>query len=103
MKDDIKETVSCQVMMVVCLDRKEPNPVEMKSSSAWGIPYGRCQSEIFGNNGEVAQGLASSCMATQRTNGTDPKEIVDLGVGCSLQEGVLPCKSGMAQEEDLKG
>jgi hypothetical protein len=63
-------------------------------------PYGKGCSEIFGTDGEAAQGPASSCRASRRAKGTDPRRLWILGeVGCRLQEGVPLCSSGMAQEK----
>jgi hypothetical protein len=51
----------------------------------------------------VAQGPASSCRAKWRAKGTDPKGLwIPEDVGCCLQEGVLPCSSGMAQGKRLQ-
>jgi hypothetical protein len=39
MKKDRKETMSCQVTTVVCLDSKEPNPEDMESEvEHWEVP-----------------------------------------------------------------
>jgi hypothetical protein len=82
MKDGQKETVVCQ--------------------ETSGGPYGRGCSEIFRNNEEAAQGLASRCRATHEAEETDLRRLWILGeVGCRLQEGVPPC-SGMAEEEPFQ-
>jgi hypothetical protein len=54
-------------------------------------------SQIFGNNEEAAQGPTYSCRAAWEAKETDLRRLWILGdVGCSLQEGVSPCSSGMA-------
>jgi hypothetical protein len=87
-------------------ENMESNPEMMQSDvehRGRGGPYGSVCSEIFGNNEEAAQGPASSCRATQRAKGTDPKRLwIPKEFGCRLQKGVPSCSSGMTQDKRLQ-
>jgi hypothetical protein len=98
MRDDRKEKMSCQVTTAACLESKESNPEGIS-----GGPYGRGRSEIFWNNEEEVQGPESSCRATRRAEGTDPRRLwIPEEVGCRLQEGVPSCSSDTTQEKRLQ-
>jgi hypothetical protein len=95
---------------MIAMKKANPEKVEADSvelrvhSSALVGPYGRCRSETSWRMEEVAQGPASSCRVTRRAKGTDPRRFwIPEEFGCCLWEGVLQCKSGMAQEEHCQG
>jgi hypothetical protein len=103
MRDDRKETMSCQLMTERVWTVKSQVRKNGIRSGTSGNPYGRGRSEIFGNNEEAAQGPACSCRPTRRAKGTDPRRLFILEeVGCHVLEGVPPCSSGMTQGKLLQ-
>jgi hypothetical protein len=104
MKKDQKETMSCQVATAACLDSKELNPEDMESEvELREVPTKEATMKSSGPM-KKWHGPASSCRVMQRAEETDPRRLWTLEeVSCHLQEGVLSCSSGMAQEMRLQG
>jgi hypothetical protein len=65
-----------------------------------GRSLGRCRGETGQRTEDAALGPEASCKATRRAKGTDTRRLwIRDEVGCLLQEGVLSCSSGTAQEK----
>jgi hypothetical protein len=80
-------------------EKMETNPVEMTSVAVH--EEFRMGDAAVRSSGTMRKqhGMACGCKAAQGAKETDPRTLWIPGeVGCRLQEGVLPCKSHMAQE-----
>jgi hypothetical protein len=93
MREDRRETMSCQVTMEACLDSKELNPKTWNPKWNIGRSIRKRLSEIFGSNEEATQRPASSCRGTRTAEGTvtrgdcgSPRKLAAEGTGRSRQE-----------------
>jgi hypothetical protein len=79
------------------LECKEPTSEVMEFEAG---PQGTCRSENWQSAEKAAQGPVPGCRSPPKAKGTEPRRLwIPEEVGSCLQERVLPCKSGVAQEE----
>jgi hypothetical protein len=86
------------------VDREARKTTDLKANPASkGGPQGTCCGETCRRTEEAAEMPESRCRAPRAAKGTDPRRLrISEEVRYRLQEGVPPCKSGMAQEEQCE-
>jgi hypothetical protein len=93
---------NCRRERTACQEATEANPKKMEPTPE--IMQSEVERRDLQEHRRSGTGPASSRRVPREAKGTDPGRLwVPEEVGCRLQEGVPPCKSGMPQEELIIG